>query len=54
MFGLGVKTIMIDAGHGGEDPGTIGKMGTQEKDITLDIAKKLKERLKSAGATTSL
>lgn len=49
MFGLGVKTIMIDAGHGGEDPGTIGKMGTQEKDITLDIAKKLKERLKKRG-----
>ena len=27
MFGLGVKTIMIDAGHGGDDPGTIGKDG---------------------------
>ena len=39
MFGLGVKTIMIDAGHGGDDPGTIGKMGTKEKEITLDIAK---------------
>ena len=49
MFGLGVKTIMIDAGHGGEDPGTIGKMGTMEKEITLDIAKKLKERLKKHG-----
>ncbi len=49
MFGLGVKTIMIDAGHGGSDSGTIGKMGTQEKDITLDIAKRLKERLLKAG-----
>jgi len=49
MFGLGVKTIMLDAGHGGEDPGTIGKMGTKEKDITLDIAKRLKERLKKYG-----
>jgi N-acetylmuramoyl-L-alanine amidase len=49
MFGLGVKTIMIDAGHGGDDPGTIGKMGTKEKEITLDIAKKLKERLKKHG-----
>ena len=45
MFGLGVKTIMIDPGHGGEDTGTKGKMGTLEKDITLDIAKRLKNRL---------
>ena len=30
---------MIDAGHGGDDPDTIGKMGTKEKEITLDIAK---------------
>jgi N-acetylmuramoyl-L-alanine amidase len=50
MFGLGVKTIMIDAGHGGDDPGTIGRMGTKEKEITLDIAKKLKERLKKHGS----
>lgn len=49
MFGLGVKTIMIDAGHGGTDSGTIGKMGTREKDITLDIAKRLKERLLKTG-----
>lgn len=47
MFGLGVKTIMIDPGHGGEDCGTIGKLGTKEKDITLDIARRLKERLKN-------
>ncbi len=46
MFGLGIKTIMIDPGHGGLDSGTTGKSGLKEKDITLDIAKKLKERLK--------
>ena len=46
IFGLTVKTIIIDPGHGGEDPGATGKMGTREKDITLDIAKRLKERLK--------
>jgi len=34
--------IAIDAGHGGEDPGAHGKNGTNEKDITLLIAKKLK------------
>jgi len=34
-------TIAIDPGHGGEDPGAIGKRGTQEKDVTLDIAQRL-------------
>jgi N-acetylmuramoyl-L-alanine amidase len=48
-FGLGVKTIMIDAGHGGMDSGTKGKMGTIEKDIALDIAKRLKSRLDKYG-----
>lgn len=45
IFGLKVKTIIIDPGHGGEDPGAIGKSGTMEKNLTLDIAKKLKQRL---------
>lgn len=49
VFGLGVKTIMIDPGHGGSDSGTIGKMGTREKDITLDIAKRLRQRLAKRG-----
>lgn len=48
-FGLEVKTIMIDPGHGGSDPGSVGKMGTREKDITLDIAIRLRERLKKCG-----
>lgn len=34
--------VAIDAGHGGEDPGAIGKRGTREKDVTLAIARKLK------------
>ena len=33
-----IATIMIDAGHGGYDPGSIGSDGTYEKDITLSIA----------------
>ncbi len=45
VFGLEVKTIIIDAGHGGDDPGAIGTLGTMEKNITLDIAQRLKERL---------
>ncbi|MCP4188439.1 MAG: AMIN domain-containing protein [Gammaproteobacteria bacterium] len=34
--------IALDAGHGGRDPGAIGKKGTREKDITLAVAKKMK------------
>lgn len=35
--------IAIDAGHGGEDPGSIGRGGTFEKNVTLNIARKLAE-----------
>ena len=37
------KTIVLDAGHGGEDPGAIGPSGTHEKDIVLAIAQRLKK-----------
>jgi N-acetylmuramoyl-L-alanine amidase len=37
-----IATIVIDAGHGGEDPGAIGRRGSREKDITLTIARRLK------------
>lgn len=37
--------IAIDAGHGGTDPGSIGKRGTYEKNITLAIARRLKETI---------
>jgi N-acetylmuramoyl-L-alanine amidase len=36
-------TVAIDAGHGGEDPGALGRRGTREKDVTLSIARKLKK-----------
>jgi N-acetylmuramoyl-L-alanine amidase len=38
-------TIAIDPGHGGEDPGAIGKRGSREKDIVLSIARKLKAKI---------
>ena len=41
--------IIIDAGHGGKDPGTIGLRGTKEKIITLTYAKSLKEALDKTG-----
>ncbi len=37
--------LMLDAGHGGHDPGAIGVSGTQEKDITLDLARKVADAL---------
>jgi N-acetylmuramoyl-L-alanine amidase len=37
-----LATIVIDPGHGGEDPGAIGRRGSREKDITLTIAKRLR------------
>lgn len=50
MFGLKIGTIMIDAGHGGSDSGSIGQKGTLEKNITLDIAKRLRNHLLKSGS----
>ena len=44
--------VVIDAGHGGKDPGCIGKAGTREKDIVLSVAKKLKNKLDANGFKT--
>lgn len=43
------KKIIIDPGHGDKDPGAIGKMGTQEKDVVLDVAKRLAYILEDYG-----
>jgi N-acetylmuramoyl-L-alanine amidase len=54
LFGLAVRTIVIDPGHGGRDPGTTGLRGLREKDVTLDIAKRLRARLDRFGAFKTL
>jgi len=41
QLGLGARKIVIDAGHGGHDPGTLGRGGLQEKDLVLDVAVRL-------------
>ncbi len=45
LNGQRLITIAIDAGHGGEDPGARGANGSQEKNITLAIAKMLKQKI---------
>jgi N-acetylmuramoyl-L-alanine amidase len=44
-----VPVIVLDAGHGGKDPGAVGANGTMEKDITLQMARELKALLESGG-----
>ena len=45
QLGLCVKRVVIDAGHGGKDPGAIGPTGLMEKDVVLKIAKRVASRL---------
>jgi N-acetylmuramoyl-L-alanine amidase len=45
QLGLCVKRVVIDAGHGGKDPGAIGPTGLREKEVVLKISKKVASRL---------
>ena len=44
-----LDTVVLDAGHGGKDPGAIGKYGTKEKDVALDITKRAGRLLEKSG-----
>lgn len=44
-LGISCKIVVVDAGHGGIDPGAIGRRGTKEKDVTLKVAKKVVSKL---------
>lgn len=44
------KIIAIDAGHGGPDPGALGSLGTKEKEVTLEVAKRVQKLLEARGA----
>ncbi len=46
QLGLGVKRIIIDAGHGGKDPGAIGRNGVREKDLMLKLARLVAEKVR--------
>jgi len=54
QLSLKVSKIVIDAGHGGKDPGALGPNGLQEKDLTLVLSKQLAKRLKQEGFTVYL
>ena len=49
LFNLQVRTIVIDPGHGGIDPGATGRQGLMEKDVALDIARRLRDKLATTG-----
>jgi N-acetylmuramoyl-L-alanine amidase len=49
LFDLKIGTIVIDPGHGGIDPGAMGHQGLKEKDVSLDIARKLRDKLTRIG-----
>ena len=46
------RIVAIDPGHGGIDPGAVGVGGLQEKELTLDIARRIKARLEATGRYT--
>ncbi len=46
QMGLEVRRVVIDAGHGGKDTGAVGPSGLKEKDVTLAIAKTIRDKLK--------
>jgi N-acetylmuramoyl-L-alanine amidase len=51
QLGLSARRIVIDPGHGGHDPGTIGPGGLQEKDLVLDVALRLEKLLRAEPET---
>ena len=51
---LKFKKVVIDPGHGGKDPGAIGKVGLKEKTIVLDIAQRLRKDLAEKGIEVAM
>jgi N-acetylmuramoyl-L-alanine amidase len=45
----GARTVVLDAGHGGKDPGAVSRSGIQEKDLALDIALRVRAHLRANG-----
>jgi N-acetylmuramoyl-L-alanine amidase len=49
-----IRRIVVDAGHGGHDPGAVGPRRVREKDVTLAIARRLARKLRAAGFEVAL
>ncbi len=49
-----LREVVIDAGHGGKDPGAIGVTGMKEKTVVLDIARRLQKLLEAAGVKVTM
>jgi len=49
-----IKTVVLDPGHGGKDPGAIGYNGYKEKEIVLSVGLKLKSKLEEKGFTVKM
>jgi N-acetylmuramoyl-L-alanine amidase len=49
QLGLSAKRVIIDPGHGGHDPGTMSRTGIKEKDLVLDISRRVAEILGQEG-----
>ncbi|MGH9335901.1 MAG: N-acetylmuramoyl-L-alanine amidase family protein, partial [Vicinamibacteria bacterium] len=49
QLGLSASRVILDPGHGGYDPGTMNKKGLREKDVVLDIAKRVRKLLEAEG-----
>ncbi len=54
LFRLAVRSVVLDPGHGGTDPGAIGASGVREKDVTLDVASRVKALLEEGHLAVSL
>ncbi len=49
-----MRRIMLDPGHGGHDPGAIGPNGVREKDVVLDVARRLRDKLAGRGVDVQM
>jgi N-acetylmuramoyl-L-alanine amidase len=49
QLGLGIRRIVLDAGHGGRDPGAVGLYGIKEKEVALTVAKAIAGHLQEKG-----
>lgn len=54
LAALNPYIVVIDPGHGGDDPGAVAKSGLLEKDVVLDIARRVKERLDGTEGISAL